>query len=320
MPDREPTEALHDVLGQLRIEGAIFVHAEYTEGWAYSSAPTHDLGRMLAPHASRVIPFHVVVSGRCWVEVAGIRYWATVGDVVVLPYGDNHQMGGCEAADAVEALSLLSPPPWSTMPVIRHGGGGALTQIACGFISSEARLFDPGLRAFPPVLIVTPNGPAARWVRASTEYALTRTALAGGDGARTPAALAELLFIEVLSLYLASAPAPETGFIRAAQDPVLAPALALIHSDPARKWTVTELARAATVSPSLLDERFRAVLGTAPIRYLTAWRMHLAQDLLRSSELGVATVAHRIGYESEEAFSRAFKRKHGIAPSLWRSR
>jgi AraC-like DNA-binding protein len=122
----------------------------------------------------------------------------------------------------------------------------------------------------------------------------------------------------VLKLHLASTPAAEHGWIKAIHDPVLAPALAAIHGSPERKWSVSSLAGEASVSPSLLDERFREVLGLAPIRYLTGWRMHVAEDLLRSSDLGVAAVARRVGYESEEAFSRAFKRSHGQAPSVWR--
>jgi len=108
--------------------------------------------------------------------------------------------------------------------------------------------------------------------------------------------------------------------LRALRDPVLAPALAAVHAAPERKWTVGELAKEASVSPSLLDERFRKVLGVPPIRYLTGWRMHVAEDLLRATDLGLVAVAHKTGYDSEEAFSRAFKRVHGEAPSAWRVR
>jgi AraC-like DNA-binding protein len=128
----------------------------------------------------------------------------------------------------------------------------------------------------------------------------------------------ELLLVEVLKLHLATAPAVDDGWVAAINDAVLAPALAAIHGTPGEKWTVEGLARLAGVSVSLLDERFRRVLGLAPIRYLTGWRMHVAEDLLRSTDLGVASVAHRVGYDSEEAFSRAFKREHGQAPSVWR--
>jgi AraC-like DNA-binding protein len=155
-------------------------------------------------------------------------------------------------------------------------------------------------------------------VRASIDYAYQQTALVAADRVEAPTQIPELLLLEVLKLHLASAPAEATGWLSALRDPVLAPALAAIHSFPERKWNLLALAREANVSVSLLAERFTEVLGIAPIRYLTDWRMHLARELLRSSELGVAAVARRVGYDSEEAFSRAFKRQTGQAPSAWR--
>ena len=131
--------------------------------------------------------------------------------------------------------------------------------------------------------------------------------------------LPELVLIEVLRSHLASAPAIEHGWIAALRDPVLAPALALLHQQPARRWTVAQLATAVATSRSALDDRFRKVLGQSPIRYLIAWRMHLAMGLLATSELSVSMTARRVGYDSEEAFSRAFKRARGRSPSHWRA-
>ena len=123
----------------------------------------------------------------------------------------------------------------------------------------------------------------------------------------------------MLDAHLATAPAADQGWIAALRDPVLAPALALLHGSPGRRWTVADLASGAAVSRSLLDERFRQVLGRSPIRYLTEWRMHLADELLATTDTGVVAIAHRVGYESEEAFSRAFKRARGLSPSHWRA-
>jgi AraC-like DNA-binding protein len=130
--------------------------------------------------------------------------------------------------------------------------------------------------------------------------------------------LPELVLTEVLRVHLATAPAAEHGWLAALRDPVLAPALALLHGSPAHRWTVADLASGAAVSRSLLDARFRQVLGRSPIRYLTEWRMHLAEELLLTTGVAVATVARRVGYESEEAFSRAFRRERGLSPSHWR--
>ncbi len=181
---------------------------------------------------------------------------------------------------------------------------------------SRDPLFDPRLRALPPLFVVRPpEGPAARWVRSSIDYALTVTPAEYGVSTRLP----ELLVVEILRLHLATAPAADRGWMGALRDPILAPALARLHAEPDRKWTVAELASEVAASRSLLDDRFRQVLGRSPIRYLTEWRMHVAEELLGSTDLGVAQVARRVGYDSEEAFSRAFKRAHGSAPSSWRA-
>ena len=211
------------------------------------------------------------------------------------------------------------PPPWEQMPIIRHGGEGTATNVVCGYLRCDHPLFDPRLRALPTVFVVRPpEGPARDWVHASITYAMQQTALVAKDRFEAPTMVSELLLVEVLKLHLAETPADQTGWLHALRDPVLAPALAAIHASPERKWNLLGLARVAGVSVSLLDERFREVLGLAPIRYLSGWRMHVAKDLLRSSDLGVAAVAHRVGYDSEEAFSRAFKRETGLAPSSWR--
>jgi AraC-like DNA-binding protein len=318
--DQDPTQALGQAVERLRIGGALFLRARYTEGWASRTVPMKDLGRFLAPGAERVLAFHVVVSGRCWFDVGNGRRWAEAGDVALFPYGQPHTMGGVEDAEVVDAGRLVAAPPWDQMPYIEHGEGGPETQVVCGYLTSDEPLFDPDLRALPPIIVVRPTGAAADWVRISFEYALQQTQLHDGARASTPPGLVRQLLVEVLKLHLASAPATETGFIKALHDPVLAPALAQIHADPGTKWTVSTLAEAANVSPSLLDERFRTVLAMPPIRYLTTWRMHVAQDMLSSSDLGVGAIAHQVGYESEEAFSRAFKRKHGLPPGAWRSR
>ena len=313
-------DALTAALQRLRLQGAVFLRAEYREAWAYESLTGPATAQLLRPGTDRVILFHVVAAGTCWVQVGdGERHWARTGDVIVLPYGDQHSMGGVGDARSVPLASIMEPPPWRRMPVIRHGEGGRQTDVVCGFLHSDDALFDPRLRVFPPVFVVRPDGPAAEFVRANVAYALEQadTSPLGPDG--IPTRLPELLLIEVLRLHLATAPAVDHGWLAALHDPVLNPALAALHAAPERKWTVSDLAREAAVSRSLMDARFREVLGRSPIRYLTEWRMHLAQDLLASTDLGVGAVARRVGYDAEEAFSRAFKRTYGSSPTAWRS-
>jgi len=306
-------------LEQLRLDGAIFFRAELTECWEFHS-PLREMTDAIRPGAERLILFHIVAAGRCWVSLdEGDRHWASRGDVIVLPYGDNYRMGGVEPAEAVPILTLLAPPPWASLPVLSHGAGGERTAVVCGYLHSEDALFDPKLRAFPPVFVVRlPEGPAASWVQASIDYALSIT------GRALPVEplstrLPELLLIEVLREHLATAPVVEHGWVAALRDPVLAPAMARMHESPAHKWTVAELASAAAVSRSVLDERFRQALGRSPMRYLAEWRMHLAQDLLVTTDVSVAAIARRVGYQSEEAFSRAFKRCTSSPPGVWRA-
>lgn len=265
--------------------------------------------------------FHIVAAGRCWVEAdGGDRHWASKGDVIVLPYADTHRMGGASYAKPVPIASLLDPPPWPTLPIIRHGRGGNPTDIVCGYLKTDDPLFDPSLQALPRTFVVRPSPVAARWVQASIDFALDQTAAPPDTATPSPVALAlpELLVREVLAQHLATAPAADRGWLAALHDPVLAPAMSLMHNHPDRKWTVAELAAEVAVSRSVLDDRFRRTLGRSPIRYLTDWRIHVAADLLATTEMTVGAVGRRVGYDSEESFSRAFKRARGISPGRYR--
>jgi AraC-like DNA-binding protein len=320
-PDLAATPLLQLALEQLRLEGAIFFRSELTEPFAFESTPSA-LADVLHPGAERVILFHIVARGTCWVASDdGERHWAETGDVIVLPYGDHHVIGGSAPASCVPITDLIEPLPWRDLPAIRHGGGGAPVDLVCGYLVSDDPLFDPALRVFPPAFVVRlPKGAAAGWVQASVEYAATEQVPSNASSSAAATRLPELVLVEVLRHHLASAPAADRGWLAALHDPVLAPALALLHGDPARRWTVADLAAEVAVSRSGLDDRFRQVLGRSPIRYLTEWRMHLAEELLDTTDLGVVPIARRVGYESEEAFSRAFKRAHGESPGRWRAR
>jgi AraC-like DNA-binding protein len=314
-----PLEPLNEALERMRLEGAIYLRAEYTERWALAGLGGPMFAAMMHPGAERLVLFHVVASGRCWVSPTdGERTWASAGEVIVLPYGDEFLMGGVEPVEPTSIMNIVPPPPWTEMPIVRHGEGGSRTDVVCGCLYSEDPLFDPDLRVFPSAFVIRPpRGPARNWFDASITYALEESS-AKGRGIRSTK-LPEMLLVEVLRLYLANAPASEGGWLAALRDPVLAPAMKAIHAAPERKWTVVDLAVEAAVSRSLLDERFREILGLSPIRYVNEWRMRIAQDLLASTEATVSAIARRVGYESEEAFSRAFKRALGRSPSLWRA-
>lgn len=315
-----PSPLLDAALDQLRLSGAIFFRSELTEPFAFESTPLA-LAGALHPGARRLILFHIVASGTCWVATEDDeRHWAAEGDVIVLPYGDRHVIGGEAPAECVSILTLLDPLPWSNLPILRHGGGGAPTELVCGYLYSEDPLFDPAMRALPSALVVRlVDGAASRWVQASITYALESAVPSNASSTQTAMRLPELVLIEVLRAHLATAPAVDHGWLAALRDPILGPALSLVHASPEHRWSIAELAARVAVSRSSLDDRFRTQLGRSPIRYLTEWRMHVAAELLATTDTSVATIARRVGYDSEEAFSRAFKRARGLSPSHWRA-
>lgn len=318
MTETPVNAALSAALDRLRLDGAIFLRGEYTEAWAYESPTGELMAGLLRPGRERLLYFHIIAAGRCWVSIDdGERHWAERGDVVVLPYGHQHKMGGSTDAACVSVMDLMAPPPWTELPVVRHGSGGPRTDVICGYLDVEDPLFDPELAALPPIFVVRPTGAAAPWVESSLRYVLEATEGGAGDS-QVLTRLPTIVLAEVLRLHVAAAPAADRGWLAALHDPVLAPALSALHRAPEQKWTVADLAASVNVSRSVLDERFRHVLGRSPIRYLTDWRLHVAKELLATTDLSVFVVARRVGYDSEEAFSRAFKRAYGRAPAHWR--
>jgi AraC-like DNA-binding protein len=317
----DPFAVVPRVLDLVRLNGAIFFRSDFRAPWSYTSPPTTELVDALPPGSGSLVMFHIVAEGTCWVAMAdGRRHELSRGDVVVMPYGDAHSWGSSEQATPVSIATLLPPRPWMELPHIEYGGDGDETKVVCGYLRGDAVLFDPVLRALPSMFVVHPDGPAATWVNASVEYAMTNPSAALADGPGQGRRLAESLFTEVVRLYLEGRGDAElTGWLAALRDPIVGHALSLLHGDPAHDWTVGELAHAVATSRTVLVGGFVRLLGRPPIRYLTEWRLNLASGLLRSTEIGVGEVALRVGYTSEEAFSRAFKRAFGSSPAHWRA-
>jgi AraC-like DNA-binding protein len=315
---RDPFAIVPQVLDLVRLNGAIFFRSQFRSPWSYTSPPVLELAGALPHVPGSLVLFHIVAEGQCWIALQdGARRYLSGGDVVVMPYADAYASGSEEDADPVSITALLPPPPWIEFPQIDYGGDGENTRMVCGYLRGDAVLFDPVLRALPPLFVVRPTGPAAAWVTASVEYAMQATQLApSGMNQRLP----ELLFTEVLGIYLKESGDLElTGWLAALRDPVVGPALSVLHTRPAHDWTVAELAHTVATSKTVLIDRFNLLLGRPPIRYLTEWRLNLASGLLRTTESGITEIAGRVGYTSEEAFSRAFKRALGQSPAYWRN-
>lgn len=315
----EKADLLADVLSQVRLSGALYLKGHYNSPWALDSPETDQLIALLSPGAERLIPFHIVRSGRAYSSAGGVRVEAEAGDLIVVPHAHQHVLGGPEPYEPVPIGSLLPPRPWGVMPVCRIDGGGERADIDCGYFCCDELLFNTVLRHLPPVFVVRPTGSAAQLLLAATDVALEQSLKSGDYQAPLAARLPELLLIEALRLYSENDSAA-SGWLAATSDPVVARALRLIHDDPVHDWTVDELARRSATSRSVLGERFRQFLGQSPMAYIAEWRMQIAANLLRTTSLKLADIAERCGYGSEPAFSRAFHRHLGIAPAQWRDK
>jgi AraC-like DNA-binding protein len=317
----DPFKIVSNVLDLVRLNGSLFFRWDFGAPWSYRSPALPELTKSLPEGTGSLVMFHIVTEGHCWIALDdGVRHELVPGDVVVTPYADEQTWGSYEPSDPVNIATLLPPRPWVELPHLRYGGAGEETRMVCGYLRGDAILFDPVLRALPPMFVVhPPAGPAASWLSATVEYAMSGHA-PGVDGSRPDQRMVESLFSEMLRLYLQDrADVALTGWLAALRDPLVGPAMELLHADPARPWTVAELARAVAVSRTVLVDGFVRLLGRPPIRYLTEWRLNLASGLLRTTDAGVGEIAMKVGYTSEEAFSRAFKRAFGRAPAHWRA-
>jgi AraC-like DNA-binding protein len=303
---------LADFIYHVRLSGAIFMLGEYRAPWAFESPPSEQLRGLLSKGFERLIPFHAIRTGSAWVETGEMRHRLEVGDLAVISQASQHRVG----AGVVEAIPighLVPPLPWSAMPVVRIDGGGERTEIVCGYFRCDEPLFNTVLRYLPPLFVVRPQGPAADFFSATMNYVLAQPV---GVEAVLNARLPELLLAEALRLFSETAEAG--GWLAATLDPVIGRSLALVHADPIHDWTIEELARESGTSRTVLAERFNRVLQQTPMQYLAEWRMQIAADLLRSSTFKIADIAQRVGYGSDAAFSRAFRRHVGRWPAEFR--
>jgi len=311
------TTLLTDVLGQIRLSGALFLRGLYSAPWGVDSPGSDDLIELLAPDTERLLVFHMVRSGRVVLSCKGAEVELIAGDLAILPHSDPHGMQSPGASERIPIATVLPPTPWNDIPICEITGGGEAAEIVCGYFRCDELLFNAVLRRHPPVFAVRPVGHAAALFDAAVNYALEDGSRWGGVTAMDH--VTELLLREALRYHAEQTPATG-GWLAAASDPVVSRALKLIHDDPVHDWTAEELARRANTSRSVLGARFKALLGQSPIRYLVEWRMQLAADLLRRGDLKLAAVAEQAGYGSEAAFSRAFRRHVGQWPAEWREK
>jgi AraC family transcriptional regulator, alkane utilization regulator len=314
-------DPLSQILKALRLEAGIFFDAEFTTPWCIDSAPGSEDARRILPRAEHVAIYHLVVEGGCRVrlpdETATMEL--ATGDLIMFPHGDAHLLGSDCRRPALSAATLVQASPEGGLARIVHGGGGDRTRFICGYVACDRRLCRPLIGALPRMLRV-PLGDrgSASWMVKTLQHAAeeSRAPRAGTDAVLTK--LSELLFVEALRSYLETVPEQERSWLAGLRDPHVSRVLGLMHAEPARPWTVDELGREAGVSRSALTERFGLLIGEPPMQYLTRWRLALGARALKEGSEPVLHVAQRVGYESEAAFNRAFKREFGTPPAAWR--
>lgn len=312
-------DALSELLRVVKLNGAMFFHAQCGVPWGVCSPPSQTFNRLVGSPCSHIIEFHLLSEGQGYVRVGEEAMPLSAGDVIMMPHGDAHYLGsgpGHESTVAEEDMRALLT---GQLTLSRLGGGGEGARLICGYLASEAGLIQPLLEGLPRVVRVNIRADAQGAILESMIRHAVDQASNGAPGSRAIVAhLAEVLFAEVLRRYLLQLSSSRTGWLAGAADPVISRALVALHQRPGEPWTLERLAREVGLSSSALTERFARCLGQGPMGYLSTWRLELAAESLRSTSRSVLQIAGEVGYDSEAAFNRAFKRRFQAPPARYR--
>ena len=309
---------LSDVLRTIRLSGSLQFCFMPTGAWQTDAAPS--LAKLAGP-TTNTIPFHIVVEGSCWLKMDGREVGLTAGDIVAFPFGTGHQLGAGSGGRLVTPTRDLPPKPWREIPVLRYGDEPERVRLLCGYLQCDALDFRPLRNALPPLLhLGTRAAKDGDWLRATIGQIVSEVDRRRAGGLPILERLTEIIFIELLRHQIVAASPGSVGWLAALADRSLGRCIAMIHADPRREWSLSELAAGSGLSRSTLAERFESVLDTSPMRYVRDWRLYLASVALSTSDQGIAAIADRAGYGSEAAFNRAFSRAYGTPPATWRQR
>jgi AraC-like DNA-binding protein len=313
-------DVLSEVLKVVKLQGAFFYNGEFTSPWSVRTPASCILAPYMAPGAEHVIIYHLLTEGRASVHIEdGEDIPLSAGDIVIFPHGDAHIMGNGTAATTIDEEKELARLLAQGLKISRMGGGGEVTKFVCGFMACEPRLSKVFLNGLPPVFKVNiRNHTSGKWLENSIRFSVDEAHASRAGGEAVLAKLSEVLFVETLRAYITHLPPEQTGWLAGARDSEVGKTLALMHRNPAHPWTLATLAKEAGVSRSVLAERFRHYLNEPPMSYLTRWRLQLGSQMLASTSYSVAQIAAEVGYESEAAFNRAFKREFAVPPARYR--
>ena len=302
------------------LKGALYFNAEFSAPWGFNTPPAAELAELLAQDSPHLFIYHFVDEGSEIRRVGtDLQIALEAGDVVVVTNGEPHEM--CSAVDVGIRLSdaMKAKLRAHDLTSMQAGGGGDVARFVCGFMVCDPLLCSPILRSLPAAFKINlRTDHAGRWLENLLLH-LVEEATSGRAGSEAVLAkMSEALFVDTLRRYLAGLPEQEVGWLAAARDSIIGKSLMLLHSRTAHPWTIAELAKEVGSSRSALVERFTRYLSEPPMAYLIRWRLQLAARALASTSRGVADIAEEVGYESEAAFNRAFKREFGTPPARYR--
>lgn len=312
-------DVLSDVLRVIRLSGGVFLDAEFTAPWCISGKVSPEDCKPYLAAPRHVIAFHFVTAGCMHVRADADRaVEVCAGELLLLPHNERHLFGSALDITPVPAREIVQHPPDRDLARVVYGGGGEVTRLVCGYLGCETP-FSPLILALPKMLKLDVRATeSGAWIESSFRFAASEIG-AGRPGSSTVVAkLSELLFVKAVSHYVDGLPDDRRGWLAGLRDPHVGRALALMHASPTQEWTAESIAREVGLSRSAFAERFSSQIGQPPMQYLALWRMHVAAQHLRDGTRNVAQIAFEVGYDSEAAFSRAFKRQFGAAPAIWR--
>ncbi len=316
-------DVLSDVLRAVRLTGAIFFDHYVRAPFVGGSPPSAAIAGRVLPGAEHVIQFHAVLAGSCWgvlTDDPGPSTRLDAGDIIIFPMGDANTISSAPGMRAEPNLDMYNRPTDRPLPVVfRHRGAGTEDcHFVCGYFGCDARPFNPLLESLPRLFHAQMSAAGQSWLVNMLRVAAEETELGDAGSETMLAKLAEVMFVEVVRKHIARLPDDSRGWLSALRDRHVGEAMRLIHGQPARQWTLDALAREVGLSRSVFAERFAHYVGLAPMHYLARWRMQLAARRLEVPGLSIAQVAAEVGYESEAAFNRSFKKYVGTPPGAWR--
>lgn len=325
-------DTLSEVLRSIRLRGALFFHVQGSDHWASEAPPAKDIARHVMPGLDQVMAYHVVIEGSCWTGVVGeppVRLG--LGDVVVYPRGAPHTVTSHPGLRGEVDLAAYAQPRTDQLPFFATRVGGQdlpacldearasrAATLVCGFFGCDAQPFNPLLASLPELLHVRSRGGDDDWISQFIRFAVAESTRKRPGGEALLERLSETMFVELVRRYLEEMPENQSNWLAGLRDRHVGRALACMHGSPGDPWTMERLSERVGLSRSALHERFGQYTGHSPMQYLSRWRMQVAAGLLRRSAATVGSIAQEVGYESEAAFSRAFRRETGKPPATWR--